>query len=78
MGVLDFDAYRLEYLQEGEGYYDDNGDYHPGEDIWVSVGRCNAVPAGRNNIISLPDGIGELYFKFVGGGTHQFKGFALD
>ena len=28
--------------------------------------------------ISLPDGIGELYFKFVGGGTHQFKGFTLE
>ena len=28
--------------------------------------------------ISLPDGVGELYFKFVGGGTHQFKGFTLD
>ena len=27
--------------------------------------------------ISIPDGVGELYFKFVGGGTHQFKGFTL-
>ena len=28
--------------------------------------------------LALPDGVGELYFKFVGGGTHQFKGFILE
>ena len=27
--------------------------------------------------LALPDGVGELYFKFVGGGTHQFKGFKI-
>ena len=64
MGVLDFNAYSLEYLQEGAGYYDDNGDYHPGEDIWVSIGRCNAVPAGRNNVINLPDGM-KVTFSFT-------------
>ena len=61
MGVLDFNAYKLEYLQEGNGYYDDNGDYHHEEDKWHCVGRCNAVPAGRNNVINLPDGIKETF-----------------
>jgi hypothetical protein len=56
MAVLDFNAYKLEYLVEGQGYYDGNGDYQPAEDAWVEYGRCNAVPAGRNNVIGLPDG----------------------
>ncbi len=61
MGVLDFNAYRLEYLIEGKGYYDENGDYQPAADKWVCVGRCNAVPAGRLNVINLPDGIKETF-----------------
>lgn len=64
MGVLDFNAYRLEYLHRGSGYYDEHGDYHPGNEIWVSVGCCNAVPAGRSNVINLPDGAKET-FSFV-------------
>ena len=43
------------------------------------------ITAGCSNIwernsadIKIPDGVGELYFKFVGGGTHQFKGFTLE
>lgn len=56
MGVLDFNAYKLEYLVEGDGYYDENGDYQRGQDKWVPYGECNAVPAGRNNVVSLPDG----------------------
>lgn len=61
MGILDFDAYSLEYLQEGEGYYDDDGRYHKAEDIWVSLGRCNAVPGGINSVIVLPDGQKEKF-----------------
>lgn len=63
MGILDFNAYNLEYLQRAEGYYDELGGYHKptGEDVWVSLGRCNAVPAGKHNVISLPDGSMETY-----------------
>jgi len=61
MGILDFEAYSLEYLQEGVGYYDANGDYNPGEEKWVCAGRCNAVPAGARNIINLPDGQAETF-----------------
>ena len=39
-----------------------------GSNIWESFGTD----------ISIPDGVGELYFKFVGVGTHQFKGFTLE
>lgn len=62
MGVLDFEAYKLEYLQEGtSGYYDNDGNYHRGTEKWISVGRCNATPAGINNIIRLPDGQKESF-----------------
>lgn len=60
---LDFNAYRLEYLVEGNGYYDENGDYQPSEGSWEDAGRCNAVPAGRDNIVPFPneDGQTERY-----------------
>lgn len=57
MGILDFEAYWLEYLQETtEGYYDDNGDYQPGEEQWQTFGRVNAAPPSGPNRITLPDG----------------------
>lgn len=61
MPILNFNAYFLEYLKEGKGEYDENGDYHLGKDEWIPVSRCNAVPAGRNNIINLPDGQKETF-----------------
>lgn len=67
MAVLDFKAYYLEYFQEGAGYYDNDGDYHPNEGVWVSVGKCNAVPAGRHNIINLPDGFKDTFSFTIGG-----------
>ena len=66
MAVLDFNAYELEYLIEGQGYYDENGDYHAGVSEWVCYGRCNAVPAGRNNVIGLPNEDGKkVTFSFT-------------
>ena len=65
MGVLDFNAYEIEYLSEGTGHYDDNGDYQGNsEGTWINAGRCNAVPAGRNNVIALPDGR-QISFSFT-------------
>lgn len=61
MAILDFNAYNIEYLQRGEGYYDEEGGYHAGTDVWVSLGRCNAVPAGIKNVIVLPDGARENF-----------------
>lgn len=61
MAILDFEAYKLEYLQEGRGSYDENGDFSHTPDVWVCVGRVNAVPAGRNNVIQLPDGSMETF-----------------
>ena len=61
MAILDFEAYNLELLEEGTGYYDENGDYHFAESQWINIGKCNAVPAGRNNVINLPDGSMETF-----------------
>ena len=42
----------------------------------ISAG-CSNIWETNSADINIPDGVGELYFKFVGGGTHQFKGFTL-
>lgn len=62
MGILDFEAYWLEYSQETrKGYYDDNGDYIPGEEEWLTYGRVNAAPPSGPNMITLPDGHTDVY-----------------
>ena len=50
---------------------------------WDGPVLAKVTPIGSNiwesfsTDIKIPDGVGELYFTFVGGGTHQFKGFTL-
>lgn len=62
MGVLDFEAYWLEFSERtSDGYYDDNGDYQPGEEEWQSLGRVNAAPPSGPNLITLPDGHTDTY-----------------
>ena len=62
MGVLNMKAYRLEYLSEGEGEYDENGDWVPGTGSkWEQIGPCDAVPAGKFNTIPMPDGLLDTY-----------------
>ena len=43
----------------------------------ISAG-CSNLWETNSADINIPDGIGELYFKFVGAGSHQFKGFILN
>jgi len=43
----------------------------------ISAG-CSNIWETNSSDIKIPDGVGELYFKFVGSGTHQFKGFTLE
>jgi len=61
MGILSMKAYFLEYLRETSGYYDEHGDYVQGSHEWVDLGKCDAVPAGRNNTIQLPDGVTDTF-----------------
>ena len=66
MSLLDFNAYMLEYFEEGTSSYDENGDYQEAAGEWIEWGMCNAVPAGRNNLIGLPNGDGrQVAFSFT-------------
>lgn len=75
MAILDLKGYRLEYFQEGVGSYDENGDFDESAGIWVSVGKCDAVPAGKNNVVTLPDGRKETfsYTIYLNRKAREFK-----
>lgn len=63
MAVLDLAAHTLDYLTSSEGYEDEEtGDYIKGESTWVEdYAKCDIVPAGKANTITLPDGQVEPY-----------------
>ena len=61
MGVLDLKAYRLEFFAEGSGHRDENGEWVSEPSGWKCVGPCDAIPAGKNNTIQLPDGLFDTF-----------------
>ena len=63
MAVLDLAAHTLEYLVNANGYVDEEtGDYIKGSSTWVeNYAKCDLVPAGKANTITLPDGQVEPY-----------------
>lgn len=62
MGVLDFRPHSLYYEETTEGYYDDEGDYHPGSSEWKFCCRCGAQPPARENSqLQIPDGRIEVF-----------------
>ena len=62
MAVLDFAAHTLDYLHVTDGYEDDNGDYVQGSEEWVeNYCKCDIVPAGKANVITIPDGSAKNY-----------------
>ena len=57
MGILDFRGFKLSERRVTEGYYDDEGDFHPGTEEWVETYRCGCVPVNRENpLLNIPDG----------------------
>lgn len=56
MPILKIKPHRLEALIIADEYEDDNGDFHSGNEEWVDICKCDVVPAGRANQITLPDG----------------------
>jgi len=57
MAVLKFKSHRLYYYDLSEGYEDDNGDYHKGEQtINPRPLECDAVPAGKADERTFEDG----------------------
>ena len=64
MGILKMKPHMLEVLVKTGEYEDENGDFHKGSEEWVEYCRCDAVPAGSANKITLPDGI-ELQYSYT-------------
>lgn len=56
MAVFNMKPHILSYLSKTDGYRDENGDWHKGTETWVSYCRCDAVPAGKENMITYADG----------------------
>lgn len=61
MALLDFKASKLYRQTSSNGYTDDDGDYHPGVLDWEFECKCDVVPAGAANQITLPDGTSATY-----------------
>lgn len=57
MPILKIKPHYLEVLSKAEEYEDENGDFHKGHEEWVDVCKCDVVPAGQANEITLPDGV---------------------
>ncbi len=64
MPVLKMKPHYLETLVKGEGYEDENGDFHAGKDEWVILCKCDCVPAGEANKLTTPDGV-ELVYSYT-------------
>ena len=61
MPILKMKPHILEVLILTEEYEDENGDFHKGQEEWVELCRCDAVPAGEAREITLPDGVTVAY-----------------
>lgn len=57
MPILKIKPHTLETLQFVGEYEDENGDFHAGHEEWVTLCKCDVVPAGQANEITLPDGV---------------------
>lgn len=56
MPVLKLKPHILEVLIHTGEYEDENGDFHAGSERWETCSTCDAVPSGRAEEITLPDG----------------------
>lgn len=62
MAVLNMAPHHLSYKSATEGYDDENGDWVNGTEYWIeNYCKCDCVPAGKANVISLPDGSVQSY-----------------
>jgi len=64
MPILTMKPHILEYLIHTDEYEDENGDFHEGTEKWLRLGKCDVVPAGQANKITLPDGV-ELQYSYT-------------
>ena len=61
MAVLNFKPHRLKYLVSTPGYEDENGDYHPCDELWTGDIPCDAVPSGKAEQREFEDGVVRSY-----------------
>lgn len=62
MAVMNFAAHTLSYKEVEPGHEDKNGDWVQGSERWVEdYCKCDIVPAGKANVITLPDGSVQSY-----------------
>lgn len=62
MALLDFAAHTLSYKEVEAGHEDENGDWVQGSERWVEgYCKCDIVPAGKANVITIPDGTTQTY-----------------
>lgn len=63
MAVLDFAAHTLSYQTVTQGYEDpESGDYQESQTYWVeNAYKCDIVPAGKADQITIPDGNVQKY-----------------
>ncbi len=62
MAVLDLSPHTLSYKEVSEGHNDQNGDWVAGDETWVDdYCKCDVVPAGKANVITIPDGAVQNY-----------------
>lgn len=77
MPVVDLTPHRLSYLISGNGYEDDNGDWHEGSQDWSRWIRCHAVAAGSANTIAYSDGTTSTYSYTIGRLPHDIRDFKV-
>ena len=62
MAVLDFSAHAVDYKEIVDGHENDNGDWVQGSEKWIeNYCKCDIVPAGKANVITIPDGSTQNY-----------------
>lgn len=77
MSVINLIPHTLSYCTFGEGYEDDNGDWHEGEETWSDPIPCHAVAAGKANIITYADGSTATYSYTVGRLNPDIREFSV-
>ena len=57
MAVLNLSAHSLDYKETIGGHENENGDWVQGVETWIeNYCKCDIVPAGKANVITIPDG----------------------
>lgn len=61
MAVIDFRGHTFSFFKSGEGYYDNNGDFVPGQKSLSSPIYCNAVPNNGEAMVKNAEGVKTEY-----------------